>query len=134
MYDDLVMTNSWANITEPGHEHHEHIHPFSVVSGVIYLDDNPSNTNLFVESFIPDVPYFLPTQRNYANVGALLHDAQIDPASKNNLKHYMVLFLSNSHHYVGKVDDGLPNRRSISFNTFWKGHVGSKEDLGSHTF
>ena len=26
-YEDLVMTNSWANLTNPGHSHHEHVHP-----------------------------------------------------------------------------------------------------------
>ena len=38
-YDDLVMTNSWGNLTDPGKSHHDHVHPFSIVSGVLYLDN-----------------------------------------------------------------------------------------------
>lgn len=34
-YDDLVMTNSWGNLTDPGQSHHDHVHPFSIVSSVI---------------------------------------------------------------------------------------------------
>ena len=53
----------------------------------------------------------------------------------NNLKNHMVLFLSNSSHFVEPLtSDSLP-RKSISFNTFWKGMVGVKEEaLGSHVF
>jgi hypothetical protein len=45
------------------------------------------------------------------------------------------LFLSNSSHFVEPLTtDSLP-RKSISFNTFWKGMVGVKEEaLGSHVF
>ena len=48
-YEDLQLTNSWLNITKPGEFHHEHKHPFSVVSGIIYMDNNPSNLNLKME-------------------------------------------------------------------------------------
>ena len=58
-YQTLKMTNSWANKTSPGEKHHEHVHPFSVVSGVIYLDNNPSNLNLYIESYLPQIPYFI---------------------------------------------------------------------------
>lgn len=133
-YEGLRMTNSWGNITEPGHSHHEHQHPFSVVSGVIYLDDNPSNFNLNIESYIPEVPYFMPVKRNYARLGALINDAQIDPTSINHLKHHMILFLSNSHHFVDIVPEGQPSRRSIAFNTFWSGRTGMESALASIDF
>jgi hypothetical protein len=134
-YQDLKMTNSWVNKTQPGEKHHEHVHPFSVVSGVIYLDDNPSNLNLYIESYLPQVPYFITKNKTYASLNALIRDQQIDPAGINNLKHHMILFLSNQHHFVDEVPEGLPNRRSLSFNTFWSGLTGVKEDsLASYTF
>jgi hypothetical protein len=134
-YQKLKMTNSWANKTSPGERHHEHVHPFSVVSGVIYLDNNPSNLNLFVESYLPQIPYFITKNKTYASLQALIVDQQIDPASVNNLQYHMVLFLSNQHHFVDEVQNGMPNRRSLSFNTFWDGITGIKEDsLASYTF
>lgn len=134
-YQTLKMTNSWANKTSPGEKHHEHVHPFSVVSGVIYLDNNPSNLNLYIESYLPQIPYFITKNKTYASLHALITDQQIDPNTINNLQNHMVLFLSNQHHFVDEVPEGLPNRRSLSFNTFWTGITGVKEDsLASYTF
>ena len=46
-YDDLIMTNSWGNLTDPKHSHHDHVHPFSIVSGVLYLDNNSPTVIFF---------------------------------------------------------------------------------------
>ncbi len=134
-YDDLVMTNSWGNLTDPGQSHHDHVHPFSVVSGVIYLEDNPGNLNLFIESFMPEVPYFITKNKSYVSLKSLVNDVQANPEDHNNLKNHMVLFLSNSSHFVEPISESGPARKSISFNTFWKGLVGVREEaLGSHVF
>lgn len=134
-YDDLRITNSWGNITDPGHAHHDHVHPFSVVSGVIYLDDNPTNLNLYVEAYMSDIPYFISKNKSYVSLKNLFQDAGIDPATCNNLKNHMVLFLSNCAHFVERTDEQSQPRRSISFNTFWKGLTGVRhEALGSIKF
>lgn len=134
-YDDLVMTNSWGNLTDPGQSHHDHVHPFSVVSGVIYLEDNPGNLNLFIESFMPEVPYFITKNKSYVSLKSLINDIQANPEDHNNLKNHMVLFLSNSSHFVEPIPESGPARKSISFNTFWKGLVGVREEaLGSRVF
>jgi len=134
-YDDLIMTNSWGNLTDPKHSHHDHVHPFSIVSGVLYLDNNPSNLNLYIESFMPEIPYFITKNKSFVSLKSLLNDINTNPSEHNNLKNHMVLFLSNSSHFVEPLtSDSLP-RKSISFNTFWKGMVGVKEEaLGSHVF
>lgn len=134
-YDDLRMTNSWGNITEPGHMHHDHVHPFSVVSGVIFLDNNPTNLNLYVEAYMPDIPYFITKNRSYVSLWQLFKDTNIDPESTNFMKNHMVLFLSNSAHFVEQTKDTETPRRSIAFNTFWKGLTGVRqESLGSIRF
>ena len=134
-YDDLVMTNSWGNVTDPGQSHHDHVHPFSIVSGVIYLEDNPSNLNLYIESFMPEVPYFITKNKSYVSLKSLLNDTQTKPEDHNNLKNHMVLFLSNSSHFVEPIPDDVMPRKSISFNTFWKGLVGVRDEaLGNHVF
>jgi hypothetical protein len=134
-YDDLVMTRSWANITEPGQGHHDHVHPFSIVSGAIFLDNNPSNLNLYIESFMPEIPYFITKSKAYVSLKSLLNDMGAKPSEHNYLKNHMVLFLSNSSHFVENIPMEVPARKSISFNTFWKGLVGVRgEALGSHVF
>ena len=134
LFTKLMMTNSWANITEPHHSHHEHMHPFSVCSGTIFLDDNPSNMNLNIEAYLPQVPYFIPKNKSYASLHNLLIDQKLDLANIEHLKHHMVVFLSNFHHFVSK-NENAPTRRSIAFNTFWDGMTGvAGENLGSHIF
>lgn len=116
-FENLVMTNSWVNITDPGQMHHIHKHPFSVVSGVIYLDNNPENLNLKLHVDMPEIPYFLYTEDTYLTLKTLV-------GTKNNLKNHVVLFLSNTAHGVEQTQNDSIPRRSISFNTFWKGTTG----------
>lgn len=37
------ITNSWLALSTPGQSHHRHSHPNSVLSGVIYLDTDPTH-------------------------------------------------------------------------------------------
>ena len=128
LYTDITLTNSWGNITEPDQIHHEHMHPFSVVSGVIYLDDNIDNLNLnfVLTNKSPQIPYFMdkdPTA--HISLKSLLEMYNYNPVEHNNLKNHLILFLSNLKHHVTQtpLESSIP-RRSISFNTFWKGVVG----------
>ena len=123
-FEHLRITNSWGNITSPGESHHDHSHPFSVVSGTLYLDDNPDNLNLCLDTYSPDIPYFLYKKTSFISLKRLIGE-------ENNLKNHMVLFLSNTGHHVGTTESTVP-RRSIAFNTFWKGLIGKAgADLGS---
>jgi uncharacterized protein (TIGR02466 family) len=119
-FENLRMTTSWVNITDPGQAHHEHNHPFSVVSGVIYLDDNPDNLNLGLQVSTAEIPYFLWKKDNCVTLKTLI-------GTENNLKNHMVLFLSNTAHSVEKTSHDSMPRRSISFNTFWKGMTGVRD-------
>jgi Putative 2OG-Fe(II) oxygenase len=124
-FEDLKMTHSWGNRTQAGESHHVHSHPFSIVSGVIYIDDNPENLNLWFESKTPDIPYYLLKSKSNVSLKFLIGE-------DISLKNHLVLFLSNTEHFVETV---TADRRSISFNTFWKGQVGAPEPgLASYRF
>jgi len=135
LYEDLIMKESWGNLSKPTEKHHVHNHLFSVVSGVLYLDNNPSNLKLHVETNYADIPYFVPSIGTFASLYTIMGANQANFEEHNNLKNHLILFLSNKKHYVDIIpDDGLP-RKSISFNTFWKGLVGIPGfDLGNHVF
>lgn len=127
-FQKLEITHSWGNITKPGDGHHDHTHPFSVVSGVLFIDDNLDNLNLHVETHLPEVPYFWHRSKSYISLKDLV-------GKPEGLKNHLVLFLSNAEHFVSATDPTSPPRRSIAFNTFWKGIVGASEPgLGSYTF
>lgn len=133
-FTNLKMTESWGNVTHFNEWHHEHKHPFSVVSGVLFLDNNPENFNLHLECFVEQIPYFMEQRNLFLPISALIEDNGIDIKSANNLKNHLVLFLSNTAHFVNQVH-GVENRRTIAFNTFWSGMTGiPNEPLASINF
>ena len=119
-FEKLVITNSWGNKTKENESHHVHDHSFSVVSGVIYLDDNPENLNFFLELNASKIPFYNSQVGSYVSIGNII-------GTENNLKNHVILFLSNTNHGVNKVTQGSKVRRSVSFNTFWKGRVGQSD-------
>ena len=128
-FQGLEITNSWCNITHALESHHEHTHPFSVVSGVLFLDDNPNNLNLTLQSYCQEVPYYLPSLTPKLSLEKIIGE------NKDNLKNHLVLFLSNVGHSVAQTTEGAKPRRTISFNTFWKGLVGFENNpLGNKIF
>lgn len=123
-FDNLIITSSWFNNTSKGQKHHKHQHPFSVISGIIFLDNNPENMNLNFYKKSVSVPY---TEIGGVDCLSLKNIIKINNIKVNfNLKNYLILFLSNIFHDVSEVQDKTKNRRTLSFNTFFNGIVGDK--------
>jgi len=132
-FEELIVTSSWFNNTTKGQHHHRHSHPFSVVSGIIYLDDNPENLNLNIYRKGSDVPYVEKGGVESFGLDMILSMNKTVPV--NNLKNHLILFLSSTFHDVSKVINEKKARRSLAFNTFFKGTVGMKSNpLGSITY
>jgi uncharacterized protein (TIGR02466 family) len=138
MYDNISITSSWGNITKPKQYHHEHSHPLSVVSGIIYLDNNIDNLNLnfVLQNRGAIIPYFVEQDKEARmSLKTILEMFGHNPITHNNLKNHLILFLSNLKHYVTPTPINSIPRKSISFNTFWKGMIGKKDNpLGSLSF
>jgi hypothetical protein len=130
---DLKMTASWVNFMQQGEQHPWHSHPFSVVSGVIFLDNHPENSELTFRNKIDFAtpPYSLLDVDYYTSLGSLLDDEQL---ITHNLQHHLVLFYSNITHGVPPLKTPIKTRRTISFNTFWTKEVNFGTALNSHTF
>lgn len=124
---NLEITKSWLNQMKIGDVHEWHAHPFSVVSGVIFLDDNPENLLLQFKNKINDTipPYSLHDTDYYISLKELVD------SDHDNLFRHMVLFYSNIQHGVSRVSS---SRNTISFNTFWKGEIDFGAELVSHRF
>lgn len=117
--NELRITQSWANISEKGKRHHEHIHPNSIVSGVFYFQINEK---------LPPIQFKNPNKHSFSlgiikenNFNSALF---LLPLNEGEL----ILFPSDLPHSVPENLSDL-TRVSLSFNTFAKGSLGSKENL-----
>ena len=115
----LVITQSWANRNPKGSKHHEHVHPNSIISGVMYFQINEK---------LP------PIQFSKLNQGGM----KLDPIKYNhvNSESFMlpckpgelILFPSSLKHSV-PINQGDEDRISMSFNTFSIDAIGSEQAL-----
>ena len=120
LYDiELYITQSWLNFTSKDQYHHHHTHPNSIFSAVLYLKagegdsitfHNPSSTNYYE---VPSTQY------------SHLNSRKWNFSVKDNI---LLFFPSTLPHSVPIVThDNL--RVSLSFNTFFKGQLGTPSDL-----
>ena len=115
----LIITQCWANRNPKGSRHHEHVHPNSIISGVMYFQINEK---------LP------PIQFSKTNQDGI----KLDPIKYNNLtaESFMlpckpgelILFPSSLKHSV-PINHGDEDRISISFNTFSIDALGSEQAL-----
>jgi len=113
---DPIITQSWINYTEPKSFHHEHTHPNSFLSGVIYFQTNQDDC---IQFHAPTIyPLSLPLKEYNA-----FNSTSWNIPVKNTT---IILFPSTLRHSVPYVT-GNKTRISLSFNTFIKGSIGNKE-------
>ena len=115
----LVITQSWFNKNPTGSKHHEHVHPNSIISGVMYFQ---------IDQTLPPIQF---SKSNQDGV-------KLDPIKYNVLNSYtfllpckpgeLLLFPSNLRHSV-PINTGMPDRISLSFNTFSIDVLGSEDSL-----
>ena len=116
------ITQSWANMTEAGHFHHEHSHPNSIMSGVIYVDVSEGDCIRFRKDKVSEFRLHYNSFNQFTSPTFVV-DAKIGE---------MLLFPSMMYHDVPHVVS--QNRVSIAFNTFVDGDLGNIEDLTNVKF
>ena len=115
----LIITQCWANRNPKGSRHHEHVHPNSIISGVMYFQINEK---------LPPIQFSKERQDG----------VKLDPIKYNNLtaESFMlpckpgelILFPSSLKHSV-PINQSDEDRISISFNTFSIDALGSEQSL-----
>ena len=120
--NEIYITQSWVNITGPSGYHPKHKHQNSIISGVIYVDENddgslpPIRFHRTLEMFSLDFSF---DELNEFNASA----REFDPSQGK-----LMLFPSLLEHDVAEnTSDRM--RTSISFNTFVRGKVGGSRQL-----
>lgn len=107
----LKLNNCWFNVNSKGAYNQSHVHPMSVLSGVLFVDAEKSspiifqNTNYYSQFYLDSCL----DEKFKINFGILL-DASYFPVNGT-----MLIFPSYLHHSVGQnIQD--KDRISISFN------------------
>jgi len=115
----LVITQSWFNKNPTGSKHHEHVHPNSIVSGVMYFQIDQTLPPIQFSKSNQDGVKLDPIKYNVLN-----SDTFLLPCKPGEL----ILFPSNLRHSV-PINTGMPDRISLSFNTFCIDALGSEDNL-----
>ena len=114
----LTVTQSWANKNIKGANHHDHVHPNSIVSGVFYFQTN-SSTPIIFNKTDQHAFVFEPIKFNTVNS----HQFKLEVEAGE-----CILFPSSLRHAVPE-NKSNEERISMSFNTFSLDTLGSKEYL-----
>ena len=117
---ELYITQSWLNYTEENQYHHTHVHPNSVVSGVLYFDCDKENDKI---KFTNPVGYqqIKPEVKDFNIWNSETWWFALETGQ-------LVMFPSSTTHQV-ETKKGTNTRISLAFNTFYKGTIGSNSNL-----
>ena len=115
----LKITQSWLNWTKPGHYHHKHAHPNSLISGCYYVKANKETDKIFFYRDGYQQIKFPPIAWNAYNSESWWYSI-----GTNDL----IFFPSHLNHMVQPVG-GEDTRISLAFNTFPIGHIGDESEL-----
>lgn len=119
---EIYITQSWVNRSVAGDFHPRHRHPNSIISGVLFLDDN-SDGDLPAIRFHRGSDMF-PLAPGFAE----LTDFNADSREFAPQEGLLMLFPSLLEHDVGK-NSSARSRSSLSFNTFIRGKLGGSRQL-----
>jgi len=115
----LVITQCWANRNPKGSKHHEHVHPNSIISGVMYFQINEKLPPISFSKERQDGMKLDPEKYNHINSETFML-----PCKSGEL----ILFPSSLKHSV-PINQGEEDRISVSFNTFCIDAIGSEQAL-----
>ena len=114
----LTVTQSWANKNIKGANHHDHVHPNSMISGVFYFQTSSSTPIIFNKT----------DQHSFAFEAIKFNDVNSSQFKLEVKAGECILFPSNLRHNVPE-NKSNEERISMSFNTFSLGTLGIKEHL-----
>lgn len=113
----LRITQSWLTLTGNGESHHEHTHPNSVASGVLYINLGENDGISFYRNEDSQWYEFLREKETYYSAKSFFIPCEVGD---------IVIFPSNLRHGV-KQSSSPVERISLAFNTFFEGELGRDE-------
>jgi uncharacterized protein (TIGR02466 family) len=120
---EIYITQSWVTITPAGTLHHQHTHPNSFISGVMYITGEGDSDKIEFDSC--KHPILMPRYREYTAWNSTTWWMPANPGT-------LYLFPSNLHHRVPPTKSS-GTRISLAFNTFLRGELGEHK-AANHLF
>jgi len=118
---ELMITQSWINLSSFGKSHNRHSHPNSIISGVWYIDIADNSPPIrFHNSNVREINLDTTETNEFNGITYSLVPKKSD----------IIFFPSNLHHDVAKNEVNSP-RISLSFNSWPKEHFGNAKYLTS---
>jgi len=120
---NIYVTQSWINYTNVNEFHHQHSHPNSFLSGVLYLQTESERDQILFHR--EGYRTFRINEKNNDDLNA---DSWFFKVETGDL----VIFPSYLEHSVKHIKDESEKdktRISLAFNTFIKGDLGTEEGL-----
>ena len=123
--EKFTITQCWSNSAGYGQSHHQHLHPNSFLSGILYLNNSDAKTLFAGENIW-----------HYFNKKDKVMQIAPDFNPELNIIHQetsvagkLILFPSSIIHLVEPHNSFTPNRYTISFNAFPSGKIGNMNFL-----
>lgn len=119
-FEAIKVCLMWANKSELNQWHHGHVHPYSILSGIIYVEAEAGDT-------------WFSRRSDYALEGRMYNGLFNSPENQIIYKHKpenktMLIFPSMLTHSVTENISDIA-RTTISFNSYFDGKIGSCEKL-----
>ena len=121
---EYEITQSWVSIKKPYQMHHAHIHPNSIISGVLYFDNVTSAESIIFHKNIDATDYVMRPVVDRTKDTIYQHSEvmiQVD-------NYMLLLFPSYLKHGV-MTNQSEVNRYSLAFNAVPKYQLGLQNDL-----
>lgn len=112
------ITQSWLNYTNKGEFHHEHSHPNSYLSGVLYINTTENDCITFHKQEYEQIQLGI---KEYNTFNSSTWRVPVREGM-------IIIFPSNLKHSVDKIKEDK-TRISLSFNSFIKGTLGDQKNL-----
>jgi len=119
---DFYITQSWINLSKPGHSHPKHFHNNSILSGIYYIATVEDDGVCFYDPNVK-LKHFL----NFESKEVIPINMSESLMSINTRD--LLIFPSWLEHSVEPNPKATTNRISLSFNTFTKGTFGNHLNL-----
>lgn len=116
---EFCITQSWLNYSKQNQSHHRHYHDNSIISGIYYIQGKNTPTIFYIDN-----EKKFPLAFQYKEIT----DQNTETYYINNISKTLVLFPSYLHHDVAQ-NLNKEDRITLSFNTWVKGDIGSKDNL-----
>ncbi len=121
---EYEITQSWVSIKKPFQMHYPHIHPNSIISGVLYFDNSDGAESIVFYKNIDATDYVMRPALNHT-IDTVFKHTETSLAVENRM---LVLFPSYLKHGV-MTNQSEVNRYSLAFNAVPKYQLGLRNDL-----